>query len=463
MPPALAVGHHRQGQGLGAAPGRVLGPVGPDVGAQDQHRPLGGADEPGHGGDRVRVGLAGGRRAGLGQLGGGLGEHRLQGQVEEHRPPVRLGGQPQRPVDLAGDVGGLADGGGPLGDGRRPAAGGRAPGGCPCPTARSGPGPQDHHRRPVEVGGGDRADPVGHPGPGREDGQPRPPQQLGRGLGREHRRLLVADVDQPQRRVGLDRPVVQREHVPAGEGEQLLDPVAAGHGDSQRPAMPLQPGPLSHAHLPATPAARCYPAAPERAQLAEPADWAPRGRLWHPAARDPADRPPGRRARRTPGRRRPRLHHAAGRHARGPRAGTGAAAGGVDPVAAVAGAGQAEPWAAGRRGRAAGGRHPLRHRRPGHRDQPQPGLAPARHRPAGRAAAAGRRRARRRPSGRPPPGDRRPEPAQRRPVRARARGRRPPLPTRTASTPTSTTRAATAWSGPRPGSPRSTGAWPRIW
>src|SRR4029453_16254487 len=48
---------------------------------------------------------------------------------------------------------------------------------------------------------------------------------LGRGLGREHRRLLVAHVDQPQRRVGLHPPVLQRENKPPGQGEHLLPPT----------------------------------------------------------------------------------------------------------------------------------------------------------------------------------------------------------------------------------------------
>ena len=281
---ALAVGHHRQGQGLGAAPGRVLGLVGPDVGPQDQHRPLGLAEQPGHRGQGVRVGVARGRRAGgIRQLGRPLREQRLKGDVEEHRAPVRLGGQAQRPVDLAGDGGDVADGAGVLGDGgdqRRVVELLEAAG---APAAGRGPAPQHQHGRAVEVGGGDGADPVGHPGPGGEDGQPGPAQQLGRGLGREHGRLLVADVDQPQRRVGRDRPVVQGEHVPAGQGEQLLDPVAPGRRHGQRAPVPLDrpaqpfPPPIlggSPRRTPLPPAARCYPGRPHLAELTGPAGWA---------------------------------------------------------------------------------------------------------------------------------------------------------------------------------------------
>ena len=73
---------------------------------------------------------------------------------------------------------------------------------------------------------------------------------------RSHQNGLDADVYYPRRdglervprRVGPDRPVVQREHVPAGQGEQLLHPVAPRHRHRQRPAMPLDGRP-AHRHL----------------------------------------------------------------------------------------------------------------------------------------------------------------------------------------------------------------------
>ena len=75
--------------------------------------------------------------------------------------------------------------------------------------------------------------PLVTPGPGGEHGQARHPGELAGRLGRERRRLLVAYVEQPHRRVGLHRAVVHREHVGAGQGEQGLHAVGAGHGDRE--------------------------------------------------------------------------------------------------------------------------------------------------------------------------------------------------------------------------------------
>src|SRR5207245_7836216 len=62
-------------------------------------------------------------------------------------------------------------------------------------------------------------------GAGGEDGHTRAPRQLGRALGRPRRRLFVADVDNAPAR--LHGPVVDREDVPAREGEDLTDLIAA--------------------------------------------------------------------------------------------------------------------------------------------------------------------------------------------------------------------------------------------
>ena len=79
----------------------------------------------------------------------------------------------------------------------------------------------------------DRADAVGDAGAGGEHGQAGGAGELGGGLGREHRGLLVPYVDQAHRRVGLDRAVVEREDVRAGQREHRVDAVLLGgrHGE----------------------------------------------------------------------------------------------------------------------------------------------------------------------------------------------------------------------------------------
>ena len=86
---------------------------------------------------------------GIRQLGRPLREQRLKGDVEEHRAPVRLGGQAQRLVDLAGDGGDVADGAGVLGDGgdqRRVVE----PRGCRCPSGRSARPPSTSTGEPLK-------------------------------------------------------------------------------------------------------------------------------------------------------------------------------------------------------------------------------------------------------------------------------------------------------------------------
>jgi hypothetical protein len=62
--------------------------------------------------------------------------------------------------------------------------------------------------------------PLVTPGPGGQRGDLRPAGELRQPLGGEHRRLLVADVDQPHALVAAA--VVEREDVPAGQGEQVV-------------------------------------------------------------------------------------------------------------------------------------------------------------------------------------------------------------------------------------------------
>ena len=105
------------------------------------------------------------------------------------------------------------------------------------PPVVRGPAAQDHHGRAVEVGRGDGADAVGHPGPGGQHGQPRGPGQPGGGLRGEHGGLLVPHVHQPHRRVRVHGRVVQREHVPAGQGEHGRHAVPPGRCPGQRAAV----------------------------------------------------------------------------------------------------------------------------------------------------------------------------------------------------------------------------------
>ena len=256
-------------------------------------------------GQRIRVGLARGRWVGVGQPGGGLGEQRLQGEVEEHRAAVGLGGQPQGPVDPGGDVGDVADGAGVLGHGRDQwwmVELLEAPG---PPAPARGPAPKDQHRRPVEVGGGDRAHPVGHPGPGGQHRHPGSPQQLGRRLGCEHRRLLVPDVDQPHRRVRLHRPVIQRKDMPPDSVNSSSTPCRRAAATASAPPCPsrivpptITPPCRQPPDATGTRGRNEFPSSPSTRGPAARGSRGPRpftrtcrlgttGRLWHPAARDP--------------------------------------------------------------------------------------------------------------------------------------------------------------------------------
>src|SRR5215469_10311575 len=82
------------------------------------------------------------------------------------------------------------------------------------------------------MSGRDRADPVGDPGTRGQHGEAGVPRQACRCLRREHRRLLVPDVQDRHRRVGLDRAVVDGEDVTAGQGENRPRAVRPGGGHS---------------------------------------------------------------------------------------------------------------------------------------------------------------------------------------------------------------------------------------
>ena len=85
--------------------------------------------------------------------------------------------------------------------------------------------------------GGDGGDAVGDARPGGQYGESGTPGQLGHGLGGEHRALFVPDVDDAHRRVRVHGRVVQREYMPAGEGEHLLNAVGAECGQRELPAV----------------------------------------------------------------------------------------------------------------------------------------------------------------------------------------------------------------------------------
>ena len=282
---SLPVGHHRQPELLGGRPGGLVGAVQPHVRAQDQHRPARLRQQARDRGDRARVGLVSAVRPRLrpvraahprlgpvcaedgascrlarlvrspaaltgislrGAAGrAGRAEQRLGTHVEEHRATVPGRGEPERLVHRRADPGGFMLGPGALGDGpdqRRVVdllQAARAP-----PVVRSAPA-QHHHGRAVEVRRGHRAHAVGHPGPGREHREAGGQREPGGGLGREHRGLLVPHVHDPHRRVRRDRPVVEREHVPAGQREHGLHPVPLRRRDRVRTAvrrLPARPG-----------------------------------------------------------------------------------------------------------------------------------------------------------------------------------------------------------------------------
>ena len=270
---ALAVGDHRQPEFLGRLPGGGVGVVQPDIRAEHEYRPLGGGEQPGDGADRagigrippvvvtgVRVGPAGARpgrlrpggtcpgrrssgrpgrarrarpaararRAGLASS----AEGRLQRDVEKDRPAMPGRGQAEGLVDRCADPARLVLGPGPLGDGRqqlRMVNLLQAPGAPPCVGRAAA---KDHDRRSVKVRGGHGAHAVRHARASGEYGEPGRALEPGRGLGREDRRLLVPDVDDAHRRIRLDRAVIEREDVQAGQREHgpCAVPERGGHG-----------------------------------------------------------------------------------------------------------------------------------------------------------------------------------------------------------------------------------------
>ena len=226
-----AVRDDRHAGGLCQPAGLLLRTVGPHVGPDHQHGPHGLGQQPPDLGDCSRV--RGHRRADRvrGRPHLGPAEQLVHRDVEEDRAAVRCRGGGQRCVEAGGDLVHRRDRRRRLGhrrEQRRVVELLKAPG----PPAELG-GAAAHHEqwRAVEVRGRHGADPVGHARACGEDREARPAGQLGRRLRSEHGGLLVADVDEPHRWVGLDGAVVHREDMCPGQGEHRVDAVGASHGD----------------------------------------------------------------------------------------------------------------------------------------------------------------------------------------------------------------------------------------
>ena len=149
----------------------------------------------------------------------GRAEERFQRDVEKNRAAMPGGGQPECLADRPAHPAGLVLGPGPLGDRRQQL---RVIDLLQAPRAPPVVGraaAEHHHRGSVEVRRRDRADAVGDPRAGGENGEPRHPAEPGGRLCREDRRLLVPDVDDAHRRICPDRAVVKREDMTAGQRE----------------------------------------------------------------------------------------------------------------------------------------------------------------------------------------------------------------------------------------------------
>ena len=238
-PAGLPVGDHGQRECLRALAGGGLGAAEPHVGAEDEHRPPGRPQQGGDGGHVIGLRGRGGREAAgvRRQVHRLRAEDRLEREVAEHRSPVRGQREPERLVDRPGDPGDRVLGPRPLGDRGEQRHVIHLLQRALAPQVVGRPPAQHDHRGAVEPGPGHRADAVGDAGPGGDHRQPGRPGQPGDALGGEDRGLLVPHVHQPHRRVGLDRPVVEREDVPAGEGEHRRHAVPLRHRDGVRARM----------------------------------------------------------------------------------------------------------------------------------------------------------------------------------------------------------------------------------
>ena len=97
------------------------------------------------------------------------------------------------------------------------------------------PAAEHDQRRAVLLRAGDRAHPVGHAGPGGQRRDPGLARRLRPALGRPGRRLLVANVDDPDPLVLAA--VEDREQVAAGEREELVTPRERERAGDEAPAV----------------------------------------------------------------------------------------------------------------------------------------------------------------------------------------------------------------------------------
>ena len=218
---AEAVEEDRDPEQLGQGAEPILSPSPVETGPGHDRRPLGPRQQRCRLLDTGRRGPACRRKGG--NLGLRLAENDVERVVEEGRAARRRGGEIERRGCHRRDPGRVLDRLRVL-DQRRDEGEvidllQRA--GAPAHLRR--PPAEDADRRPVRLGAGDRAHPVGHSGARGERRDPDVPGRLREALGGERCGLLVADVDD------LDplRPaaVVDREKVPARQREEMADPA----------------------------------------------------------------------------------------------------------------------------------------------------------------------------------------------------------------------------------------------
>ena len=215
----LAVRDHREPQCLRARPGGDVRAAEPDVGAEHEDGAVRRREQRGDPGHVLGVGLGRREQGSVREVYGCLAVDRLQREVDEDRAAVRGRRQAERLVDRGGDVGDGVLGPRALGDRGEQRHVVHLLQRALAPQVVGGAAAEHDDRGAVEPGGGHRAHAVGDPGARRDHGEAGGPGEPRGALGGEHGGLLVPHVDQAHRRVGLDRAVVQREHVPAGEGE----------------------------------------------------------------------------------------------------------------------------------------------------------------------------------------------------------------------------------------------------
>ena len=189
-----------------------------------------------------------GHRAGAGV------EELVHRDVDVHRTAVRGARDGEGVVEAGGHLGRGVEGAGLLGDRGHDRQVVDLLQGAAAPAVGRGTTADDDHGGAGELGLRDRGDPVGDARPGREDGQPRHPGQLAGGLGGKGSGLFVPYVEEAHRRLGLDGPVVHREHVRPRQREHGLHAVCPRDRDRELAAVtadvfahpPAHPRTLEH-------------------------------------------------------------------------------------------------------------------------------------------------------------------------------------------------------------------------